>query len=267
MNTSTDQFQALEKAIMDIRQVRPLILCLTNQVTMDFMANCLLALGAAPIMSADRGELEELIQISHAVNINIGTFDSAFTERANTAAELAQRHLKPIILDPVGAGATLSRTLVSQSLMRSATIIRGNASEILALNNATQQTHGVESNHPVIDAIASAKAIVHQSSCVVIISGPQDIVVDPHHEERFLYGSPLMSLVTGMGCAFTAIVAAFKAVIPDAFQAACLATTYMGLCGSIAAQQTKNPGTFRTFFIDELYQSTLEKWMSVNHAV
>lgn len=267
MNTSTSLFQSLEKAIQDIRHVKPLILCLTNQVTMDFIANCLLALGAAPIMSNDKGELEELISISHAINLNIGTLDPAFIERANTAAELAERYQKPIVLDPVGAGATAYRTASSKALLRKATIVRGNASEILALQNHTQRTHGVESTHAVTDAMGSAKALACQYPCVVIISGKEDLVIDAERQERFLYGSSLMPLVTGMGCAFTAIVAAFKAVIPDAYQAACLATAYVGLCGSIAAQQTKAPGTFRTLFIDELYQSTLDSWMSVNHAV
>lgn len=267
MNTSPNLFQDLHKSILEIRQVKPLILCLTNLVTMDFMANCLLALGAAPIMSADRLELEALIQISHAINLNIGTFDEAFIERANLAAELAQRHQKPMVLDPVGAGATARRTALSLELMQKATIIRGNASEILALQDGTQKTHGVEAIHPVIAAIDSAKTIAHQHQCVVIISGRQDIVIDNHREERFLYGSSLMPLVTGMGCVFTAIVAAFKAVIPDPYQAARLATVYVGLCGDLAARKTNAPGSFRTFFIDELYQSTIDSWMSVNHGI
>lgn len=267
MNTSPKLFQDLQQAIIEIRHIKPLILCLTNFVTMDFMANSLLALGAAPIMSVDHDELEELIKISHAINLNIGTYDQAFIERANTASELAQRHQKLMVLDPVGAGATTTRTVLSKALMQKATIIRGNASEILALQAETQATHGVEATHPTIAAIDSAKSIAKSHACVVIISGRQDIVIDQNREERFLYGSSLMPLVTGMGCILTAIVAAFQAVIPDSYQAARLATVYMGLCGGLAARKTNAPGSFRTLFIDELYQSSIDSWTSIHHAI
>ena len=243
----------LEKALLQLRQLKPLVLCLTNQVTMDFMANCLLSLGAAPIMSQDERELEELVRISHAVNINMGTLDRAFMERANTTTHLAQKYKKPIILDPVGAGATHVRTASSRALMDCSDIIRGNASEIMALLDNANTTLGVESTHQVSDAAQSAIQLAKNHQCVVVVSGEHDFMTDGQQETHLNYGSSLMPLVTGMGCSLTAIIAAFRAVVPHSFTAARLATAYFTLCGSLAARKTDKPGSFRTSFIDELY--------------
>lgn len=245
----------LEKAVVTLRQTKPLILCLTNHVTMDFMANSLLSLGAAPIMTQDERELEELVQICHAVNLNIGTLDQAFIERAHTIARLAQQYKKPLILDPVGAGATAVRTESSKSLMSSANIVRGNASEIMALTANIHKTLGVEATHQVSDAVQSANLLANALQCTLVVSGEEDYLTNGQKEARLSFGSSLMPLVTGMGCTLTAVIAAFRAVISDAYEAAYLATAYYSLCGSIAAQKTNKPGSFRTLFIDELYSN------------
>ncbi len=257
---------SLEKALTQLRQLKPLVLCLTNQVTMDFMANCLLSLGAAPIMTQDARELNELMQICHALNLNIGTLDMEFIERASTAIHLAQTYHKPIILDPVGAGATQIRTASSRSLLVSAHIIRGNASEIMAIVDNVNKTLGVESTHQVSDAALSATLLAKRHQCTVVVSGEQDFVTDGQRDDLLLFGSPLMPLVTGMGCALTAVIAAFKAVIPDPYEAARLATAYFGLCGHLAARKTDKPGSFRTHFIDELYNAHFAEMQDVSCA-
>ncbi len=256
----------LEKAIIELRQTKPLVLCLTNYVTMDFMANCLLSLGAAPIMTQDTQELDELVSICNTVNLNIGTLDSEFIERANTAAVLAKKHNKPIILDPVGAGATHIRTNTARSLMASASIIRGNASEILALYDNINKTLGVESTHQVSDAEQSALMLAKHHHTTVVISGEQDVVTDGQRQEHLAFGSSLMPLVTGMGCTLTAVIAAFHAVIADEYEAARLATAYFSLCGSLAANKTNKPGSFRTLFIDELFAADFIAMKDVVHA-
>ena len=260
-------FHDLEKVLTQLRTTKPLVLCLTNQVTMDFMANCLLSLGAAPIMTQDIREMGELVQISHAINLNIGTLDAAFIERAELATQLAAQYNKPIILDPVGAGATFVRTDSSRSLMLSANIIRGNASEIMALLENIDKSLGVESTHLVSDATHSATLLAKNHQCTVVVSGEQDFVTDGQQEERLAFGSSLMPLVTGMGCALTAVIAAFKAVTIDSYEAACLATAYFSLCGSLAAQKTDKPGSFRTLFIDELYSADFAAMRRVPHAI
>lgn len=247
----------IEKTIVKLRQTKPLILCLTNHVTMDFMANSLLSLGAAPIMTEDARELEELVQICHAVNLNIGTLDKEFIERAHTVARLTQQYKKPLILDPVGAGATHIRTTSSQALMTTADIIRGNASEIMALTSNINKTLGVEATHQVSDAVHSATMLAREHRCTVVVSGEVDFLTNGQKESRLSFGSSLMPLVTGMGCTLTAVIAAFRAVLSDAYNAAYLATAYYSLCASVAAQKTNKPGTFRTFFIDELYTANV----------
>lgn len=249
---------AINHAISDIKKNKPLILCLTNTVTMDFMANSLLALGAAPIMSCDDRELKELILISNAVNLNIGTLDSAFIKRCNLAASIAKRYNKPIILDPVGAGASLSRTQSARQLMTSADIIRGNASEIMALMDHQVSTAGVESSHSTSVAKESADRLANGLNCTVIVSGEEDYVTDGKQQQSLTFGSSIMPLVTGMGCTLTAVVAAFRAVIPDSFNAAYLATAYFGLCGTLTERKAQSPGAFRSTFIDMLYTTELE---------
>ena len=257
----------LEKALLQLRATKPLILCLTNHVTMDFMANCLLSLGAAPIMSQDERELQELVQISHVVNINIGTLNADFINSANTAIQFAKKYNKPIILDPVGAGATNIRTNTARSLMVAADIIRGNASEIMALLDDVNTTLGVESTSGVSDAAYSAIMLARRHACTIVVSGEQDFVTDGEQETLLGFGSSLMPLVTGMGCALTAVVAAFKAIVPNAHEAARLAVAYYSLCGSLAAQKTNQPGSFRTHFIDEIYMADFAAMKNIPHAV
>ena len=257
----------LKNALTQLRKTKPLILCLTHHVTMDFMANCLLSLGAAPIMSQDERELEALVSISHAITINIGTLDVNFIKRAEIATQLATKYNKPIILDPVGAGATGIRTSSSRSLMVSADIIRGNASEIMALVDDANQTLGVESTHQVRDAAHSAIQLARHHDCTVVVSGVHDFITNGSEETHLGFGSSLMPLVTGMGCTLTAVIAAFKAILPNPYEAARLATAYYGLCGSLAAQKTNQPGSFRTLFIDELYSANFAAMGNIPHAI
>ena len=248
----------IQVALTQLRNTKPVILCLTNHVTMDFMANSLLALGASPIMSSCDSELECLINISHAVTINIGTFDSAFITRCMQAIELCRRYNKPIILDPVGAGASLSRTEHARALMGSANIIRGNASEIMALMNTLIHTAGVETTQSTQAAKQSASTLATELNCTVAVSGPEDYITNGQQESSLTFGSEIMPLITGMGCTLTAVIAAFRAVIQEPFHAARLATAYFGLCGQLAEYKTTLPGSFRTEFINELYKADFE---------
>jgi len=245
----------IEQALIQLRQIKPDVLCLTNYVTMDFVANSLLALGAAPIMSCDEREMEELVKISHAVNINIGTLDPEFIKRSQVAAKLANHYNKPLILDPVGAGASSIRTIAAQDTMKFADIIRGNASEIMSHKS---QTLGVEATQSVESAQDTANTLARSLECAIVISGKVDFVTDGSQQKSLNFGSPVMKLVTGMGCALTAVIAAFKAVIPDSFEASVIATAYFGLCGSLTHEKTNKPGSFRSTFIDELYEADFQ---------
>ena len=244
----------IESNLKILRQTKPLVLSLTNYVTMDFMANTLLALGAAPIMSEELQEIEELVQISNAVNINIGTLTDKFIEKAKFTCIVAKKYNKPVILDPVGVGASKIRTTTARELLPFADIIRGNASEIIAISDISSKTLGVESTHEVKAALHIAKELALQRNKVVIVSGAEDFITDGTRHQTLNFGSNLMPLVTGMGCSLTAVIAAFKAVIPDSFEAATLSVAYFSLSGQIAEYSTKLPGSFRTAFIDNIYQ-------------
>jgi len=243
--------------INQLRKRKPLILCLTNYVTMDLMANSLLALGAAPLMSVCDHELEALIKLSQAIMINLGTLDKAFIERSELAIQLAKHDQKPIVLDPVGAGASLLRTETARAFMPHADIIRGNASEILALTDNQAKTLGVESTHLTEQAEQAASTLATQLNNTIVVSGQVDLITDGKQTVKLAVGSPLMSLVTGMGCTLTAVIAAFRSILSDSFEASKLASNYFGLCGERAEHQTKHPGSFRSQFIDELYQGSL----------
>lgn len=248
----------IEQMINEIRETKPLILNLTNFVTMELMANSLLALGAAPLMSVCDEELFELIQIARAININIGTLDPEFISRAQRALSYAKQLKKPVIFDPVGSGATKIRTQTARSLFPQARIIRGNASEIISLYDDQENTLGVESLSSTAQAEESACLLAEEYGLSVIVSGPMDFITNGTEKISFNYGSPLMALVTGMGCTLTAITAAFHAVTNDAYKAATAATLYFSLCGTLAAQKTKLPGHFKQAFIDTLYQADFE---------
>lgn len=248
-----DQIQII---LHELRKTKPLVLNLTNFVTMDFMANALLAIGAAPIMSVCDEELEELVKISHAININLGTLDEAFIKRCRKVIELAKQYEKPLILDPVGAGASLIRTKTACEFLEHMKIIRGNASEIISLYDANAKSLGVESIHSTAEAKDKARQLAKKYNTTVVVSGAIDFITDGSGETEVHYGSSLMPLITGMGCTLTAVIAAFCAVVSDTFVSAQLATNYFGLCGNIAEREAKTPGAFRTAFIDSLFQMT-----------
>lgn len=237
-----------------IRAEKPLILNITNEVSADFVANGLLSLGAAPVMSKAVQEAEALVKLAAAVIINPGTLNEDFIHLSTTICQAANHYNKPIILDPVGAGATPYRTLHAARLLEQfqIAIVRGNASEIMALCHANTTTKGVESTALSTAAIASAEILARQHRVAVLISGQTDIIVDCHRSEQFTRGSALMPQVTGTGCLLSAVVGAFHAVESDSFKAATAAAFFYALCGEYAEQQATGPGSFRMHFIDAL---------------
>lgn len=245
---------ALKKSKSVLEEKKPLVLCLTNYVTVEFVANCLLSIGAVPLMSEDATEIEELLTISQALYINIGTLDAVFLERARRAAHIAFEKKVPVVLDPVGAGASLLRRNASLELMQHAHIIRGNASEILALSEVQYSSRGVETSHKVQDAEEVAEKLACSHTKVCVVSGASDFVTNGINTAHVPFGAQMMSSITGMGCALTAVIAAFAASNPNSYQAALHGTLYFGLCGQFSNTKTQSPGTFRIQFIDTLYK-------------
>ena len=242
--------EEMYRALRQIRHEKPLVLHLTNYVTMDAMANVLLALGGAPLMTASSSELAELIQISACVVINLGTLDELFIERCELACALAKRFNKPVLLDPVGAGATKLRTEAAERLLAYASIIKGNASEILALVGETAGSKGVESTDTVEQAMSAATNLACTHDNVVVVSGEIDFITDESNCQSCVGGSSLMTQVTGMGCALGSVIAAFHSVSDNAFTASCMAVDWYNRCGSVAAISATGPGSFRVAMLD-----------------
>nr|WP_295934250.1 hydroxyethylthiazole kinase [uncultured Dyadobacter sp.] len=244
----------LENNLRNLRASAPLVHNITNFVVMNFTANALLAIGASPVMAHAVEEVEDMAAIAGALVVNIGTLSPPWVEGMKLAMKKAAALGKPIILDPVGAGATPYRNSALTELLTTASpaIIRGNASEILALAGLDVQTRGVDSTADSADSMDAARALSRRYGAVVSVSGAVDVIV---HGERTAWvsnGVPLMTRVTGMGCSASAIAGAFAAVCDDPFDAAVSAAVAMGVCGELAFRTAKLPGSFQVAFLDTL---------------
>lgn len=248
----------VEHLIRDINLIRkqsPLIHNITNYVVMNNTANALLAIGASPVMAHAVDEAAEMASIASSLVINIGTLDAAWVEAMLIAGKIALQKSTPIVFDPVGAGATTYRSKVCKQLIAECkpSIIRGNASEIIALSDAQAQTKGVDSTRTSDAALDSAKALALQTKAVVVISGEIDYITDGIDTETVMNGNPMMAKVTGMGCTATAIVAAFSTVNNNLLEAATHAMFVMGISGEIAAIYSRGNGSLQVNFLDTLF--------------
>ena len=239
-----------------IRHDAPLIHNITNYVVMNTTANALLALGASPVMAHAVEEVEEIVGISSALVLNIGTLSGPWIESMFRAALAARRKGIPVVLDPVGAGASRLRTDTARRLLTEIrpTIVRGNASEIRALVLTEMGTKGVDSRHGSDEALEAALALSEKFGCVVSVSGAIDLIVQGDKIVRTANGHPLMPKVTGLGCAASALTGAFAAVNPSPFDAAASAMVIMGIAGEMAADGAQGPGSFQVRFFDALYR-------------
>ena len=256
MNMKTSTITLLDK----VRQDAPLVHNITNFVVMNPTANILLALGASPVMAHSRQEVADMAGLAHALVINIGTLSETWIEAMLLAAQAANGRGIPVILDPVGAGATAYRTRTALRILREVDIavIRGNASEVLSLADEKIKTKGVDSSVSLSGETAdTAGAIARQHGSIVAISGEKDLITDGGRLLRVNNGVPLMTRVTGLGCGLSAVVGAFCAVAGEAevdrLSATASAFGFYGLCGELAARINDRPGSFFTAFLDTLY--------------
>ncbi len=243
------------KSIESIRSQSPVVHNITNYVVMNNTANALLAIGASPVMAHAEEEVEEMVNIASALVINIGTLSERWINSMFRAAHQARKKGIPVILDPVGAGATSYRTKTARELINNEppSIIRGNASEILALYDDRSRTKGVDSAASSDAAIGTARKINEIHKCVVCVSGATDYIVGEGKLVKIKNGHPLMSRVTGLGCTASALCGAFSAVEKTSFTATVEAMAVMGIAGEMAAKTAAGPGSLQTNFLDSLY--------------
>lgn len=244
----------ISRMLDTLRQKRPLVHNITNFVVMNFTANALLSLGASPVMAHAPEEVEEMAALAGALVINIGTLSTPWVDSMFLAARAAQKRSIPIVLDPVGAGATRFRTETARRLLDELpiTVVRGNASEILALGGDTTGTRGVDAVHGAEAARSVASELAERRNTVVAVTGVEDFVTDGLRGYIISNGHALMGRVTGTGCAASAITGAFCAVEPDALMAVTGALVTFGLAGERAARSNPRPGTFQTLLLDAL---------------
>ena len=256
--TSASLTESIIAALALVREQKPLVVNITNYVVMNNTANALLAIGASPIMAHSRQEMAEMMHIAGSLVINIGTLDSKWIKRMLFAVEQANANNKPIVLDPVGCGASVLRTQTARTLAANANnlIIRGNASEIIALAGEASQTKGVDALDSSDTALAAAQALVAQYHANVVISGEVDYVVTASQTISLSNGHHMMPYVTGMGCSLTALTGAFAAIGETSGLAA---TAIYAIAGEIAAEQSAGPASLQLNIIDVLYHISAEQ--------
>jgi len=246
-----DLAELTAQSLARIRERTPLIHNITNFVVMNDTANVLLALGASPVMAHAMEEVREMVAYAGALVLNIGTLDEPWIEAMLAAGEEANARGIPVVLDPVGAGATRFRTAATERI-RSAVkvaVVRGNAAELATIAGMEAKIRGVDSvASGAPDAAARLAAIRFGGAAVV--SGVVDYVADTNRAGEVRNGDPLMGRITGSGCMATAIVGAFLAVEPDPFLAGIEAMIAFGIAGEVAAERSAGPGTFRQQLID-----------------
>jgi hydroxyethylthiazole kinase len=239
-----------------VRQSNPLIHNITNIVVANFSANGLLALGASPVMADAVEEVADMAKVANAVVLNIGTLNRDTVEAMMVAGKSANEHGIPVILDPVGAGATPYRTQVCQTLLKevSFSIIRGNAAEIANLIGEKWEIKGVDAGSSEVNVREIAIGAAKKLNTVVVVTGKDDIISDGLTSYVVHNGHPILTKVTGTGCLLTAVVGAFAAVESNKIEAATAALVFYGVAAEIAANQTdgQGPGSFQIEFLNQL---------------
>jgi hydroxyethylthiazole kinase len=237
-----------------IREGKPLVHNITNYVVMNETANAILALGALPVMAHARNEVEEMVGLAGALVLNIGTLEDAWVESMLLAGAAANAHGVPIVLDPVGAGATRYRTETAKRLLDTldVAVLRGNAGEVGTLVGAAAEVRGVESIDAGADAAELARDAAGTLGVVAAVTGAVDHVSDGARTIAIANGHPLLASITGTGCISTALTGCFLAANDDPLKAAAEALVALGVAGEDAAEGAAGPGSFHVRLYDAL---------------
>lgn len=246
-----------------LRDANPLVHNITNIVVANFTANGLLALGASPFMADAHEEVSEIAAMSGAVVLNIGTLNDYAISSMVLAGQSANRHKVPLVLDPVGAGATAYRTEVTHKLVKEMkiTALRGNVAEVANVVGESWSIKGVDAGEGDGDVVALAVKAALKLDCVVIITGKEDVITDGTKTYIVSNGHPVLTKVTGTGCLLSAVVGAFLAVSGGEWlDAAAEALSFYGIAAEIAAGLTagRGPGSFQIEFLNQLTAVTPE---------
>ena len=238
-----------------LRDAKPLVHQITNYVVMNETANATLALGALPVMAHARDEVEEMVELAGALVINIGTLSPHWVEAMLLAGRAATERGVPVVLDPVGAGATRYRTETAKRILDEVdvTVLRGNAGEVATLVGVDAEVRGVESIGAGGDPADLAQEAARALGVVASVTGPTDHVSDGERTVAIANGDPMLAAITGTGCMSSAITGCFLAVNRDRpLDGAAEALVAFGVAGEDAAREAKGPGSFHVALYDAL---------------
>jgi hydroxyethylthiazole kinase len=254
--------------LSDVKAKRPLVHHITNYVTVNDCANITLCIGAAPVMAHSKDEVEEMVSMAGALVLNIGTLDDGQVESMILAGRKANKLNIPIILDPVGAGATGLRTKSSIRLLKELkiSVLKGNAGEIAVLAGAEGKVRGVDSEGIKGDPVSIAKELAGKLGSTVAISGATDIVTDGKKTLLVNNGHEMMGKISGTGCMASSIAGAFAAVSKDYVNSTAAALSAFGIAGEMAAKKAVCPYSYKISLFDETYMLTpaeIEKMANV----
>ena len=237
-----------------IRERKPLVHNITNYVVMNETANAILALGALPVMAHAKEEVGEMVGLAGALVLNIGTLSGDWIEAMLLAGTAANENGVPVVLDPVGVGATAYRTDTARRILAAVdvAVLRGNAGEVATLVGVEAEVRGVESVGVAGDSAELAQEAARTLGLVASVTGPVDHISDGERSAAVANGHPLLASITGTGCMSTAITGCFLAGKDDRFEAAVEALVAFGVAGEDAAVDAKGPGSFHVNLYDAL---------------
>src|SRR5688572_21517905 len=237
-----------------IRERKPLVHQITNYLVMNETANATLALGALPVMAHAREEVEEMVALAGVLVINIGTLSPHWVDAMLAAGKAANAGGVPVVLDPVGAGATRYRTDTARRILDEVkvSVLRGNQGEVATLVGVEAEVRGVESIAVGGDAAGLAREAARTLGLVASVTGAVDHVSDGERSATVSNGHELLAAITGTGCMSSALTGCFLAAKDDPFEAAAEALAAFGVAGEDAARQAKGPGSFHVALYDAL---------------
>jgi len=246
------------RVFADLKEKHPLVHYITNYVTVNDVANCTLCIGASPVMSHAFDEVEEMVSLSDALVLNTGTLDPVQVEAMYRAGRAANSSGIPVILDPVGAGATQYRTRTAWDLMEKLKIavIKGNQGEIGTLAGADAKVRGVDSGGISGDPATITREFAKAKGITMVMSGKTDIISDGKRVFLVDNGTPLLGRISGSGCMVAGVTGACVAVCSDFTVASATALALFGVAGENAALAASGPGSFRTSLFDHLASLT-----------
>ncbi len=247
----------IEEGLNNLRDKKPLIHHLTNHVVMSDCANITLHIGGAPVMTLAPQETEDMVSVADALVLNIGTLTEEYVSEMIYASKAAQKQNIPVLLDPVGAGATPMRTEAANRILREGgvDIIKGNAGEVSVLAGVEATVRGVDSINSSMEAVEVARKLAHVYQSVVAITGETDWVADKERVFKVANGDKMLSSLVGTGCMLDSITASFAAVMEDKLLAALAALVSMGVAAELAVfeREGQGPASFKNALFDEIY--------------